>query len=128
MPLIRTSLLLLTVVLASTALADGHLLELRDQLDDAFIRGDGERMAVLADSFANEEGELAAYYAAYAHYRLGELFYENKKQGKKHLNECIDILKPVVKSDAAFGEAHALLATCYGVSAPFTCCVLQPVA
>jgi len=119
LPLIRTCLLLLSLFSLSSVLADGHLEELRDQLDDAFIRGDGERMAELADAFDAEEGALASYYAAYAHYRLGELYYEDKKRGKKNLNECIDLLKPVVKSDAAFPEAHALLATCYGVSAPF---------
>ena len=116
---IAASLLLLAGVVASAALADGHLVELRDALDDAFIRGDGERMAALAGSFEEEEGALAAYYAAYAHYRLGELYFDDKKRGKKHLNECIDLLKPVVKSDDAFAEAHALIATCYGVSAPF---------
>ena len=116
---LRASLLLLAILAMPAALADGHLLELRDQLDDAVIRGNGDRIAALADAFADEDGALADYYAAYAHYRLGELYFENNKRGKKYLNECIDILKPVVKSDAAFGEAHALLETCYGVSAPF---------
>jgi hypothetical protein len=113
------ALLLLSLCALSSAWGNQQIAELRDQLDDAFIRGDGERMAVLADRFADEKGALAAYYAAYAHYRLGELYFEDKKRGKQHLNECIDLLKPVVKSDASFADAHALLATCYGVSAPF---------
>jgi len=110
-------LLVLCVVLPVSAARS--LTELRDQLDDAFIRGDGERMASLADQFNDKQGVLAAYYAAYAHYRLGELYFADKKRGKKHLNECIDYLKPVVKSDETFGDAHALLATCYGISTPF---------
>ena len=119
MPRFRTSLFLLIVFAAPVALADAHLTELRDQLDEAFIRGAGERMAELAEAFSEQDGPLADYYTAYAHYRLGELYYEDKKLGKKHLNACIDTLKPVVKKNPALGEAQALLATCYGVSAPF---------
>ena len=38
---------------------------------------------------------------------------------KDHLNECIDISQAIVKRTPGFAEAHALQATCLGVSAPF---------
>ncbi len=107
------------LILATSAYADLPLREWRDQLDQAVTSGDGEQLESLAASFASESGSLAVYYQAYTHYRLGELRFEDKKLGKKHLNRCIDLLKPLVKEDPQFGEALSLLATCYGVSAPF---------
>jgi tetratricopeptide (TPR) repeat protein len=108
-----------TLITATSAYADLQLREWRDQLDQAVFGGDGEQLESLAESFAAKPGNLAVYYQAYTNYRLGELRFEDKKLGKKYLNRCIDLLKPLVKKDPQFGEAHSLLATCYGVSAPF---------
>ncbi len=107
------------LIMATSAYADLQLREWRDQLDQAVFSGDVEQLESLAESFAASSGNLAVYYQAYTNYRLGELRFEDKKLGKKYLNRCIDLLKPLVKEYPQFGEAHSLLATCYGVSAPF---------
>ena len=104
---------------ATTGFADAQLREWRDQLDQAVISADAEQLDGLAEAFADKPGKLAVYYQAYTNYRLGELRFEDKKLGKKHLNRCIDLLKPLVSENPQFGEAYSLLATCYGVSAPY---------
>lgn len=104
---------------AGVANADHHLAQLRDRLDTAVIRGDASGIEKLISQFAAEDGALADYYRAYGHYRLGEITVAEKKTAKRHLNDCIDILKERVEISPEFAEAHALLATCYGVSAPF---------
>jgi cytochrome c-type biogenesis protein CcmH/NrfG len=91
----------------------------RDRLDTAVIKSDAAGIEELVSQLADEEGALADYYRAYGHYRLGEITVEEKKTAKQHLNECIDILKARVERNPEFAEAQALLATCYGVSAPF---------
>ena len=107
------------VLAAGLASADGHLAQLRDRLDTAVIRGDARGIENLIGEFAAEDSALADYYRAYGHYRLGEITVAEKKTAKQHLNDCIDILKERLESRPEFAEAQALLATCYGVSAPF---------
>ena len=104
---------------ATVSIADSGLSGLRDELDAAVNRGDETALQNLATRLESQDGSLADYYRAYAHYRLGELTADREKLAKGHLNDCIDILKDVVSADPGFAEAQALQATCYGVSAPF---------
>ncbi len=110
---------ILFLLLAGAVCAEGNLVELRDQLDDLVILGDEEGLDQIIAQLGEHESALGDYYRAYAHYRLGELTFERKKVSKGHLNDCIKILKKRLKADKDFAEAHALKATCYGVSAPF---------
>jgi tetratricopeptide (TPR) repeat protein len=96
-----------------------ELADLRDRLDAAVARGDVAALDELLVEMRTTEGDLADYYKAYAHYRLGELTGDDKRVAKDHLNECIDIAGDVAKRSPASAEAHALKATCLGVSAPF---------
>lgn len=110
-------LLLLAWCLSAAAVAD--LAALRDRAEAAARRGDVTGLEAALGELAGRKETLAGYYRAYAHYRLGELLAGEERRAKGHLNDCIDELKSVTADRPEFAEASALLATCYGVSAPY---------
>jgi len=109
-------ILIFCLTLASTRLCAGELAELAKDLEDGHYTQDADALRSLADTLSEMEGELARYYEAYAHFRLGELAGDNKKAAKKHFNTCINILKPEAKARPADAETQGLLGTCFGSS------------
>lgn len=96
------------------------LVEIRDRIDRAVVTRDMPALEAAADELEKSDAELADYYLAYTHFRLGTLIgASDKKQAKKHLNRCIDILKPIVNANPEDAEVVGLQSTCYGSSTAF---------
>ncbi|MFQ5627200.1 MAG: tetratricopeptide repeat protein [bacterium] len=60
--------------------------------------------------------KYARYHLAYAGYRLGTYFMQNKNsdKAKEHLNDAIQQLEQAIRMDKKFAEAYALQSSCLG--------------
>jgi len=102
------------------------LAALQSKLDQAVLSADADalqtgREQALALGGAGEGGFMAAYLAAYASYRLGEIYEGERNQARDALNSCIDELEEVIDGQTGVlaAEGHALLAACYGSSTTY---------
>ncbi|MGI9331260.1 MAG: hypothetical protein ACR2QB_11160 [Gammaproteobacteria bacterium] len=96
-----------------------ELAQIRDGIDAAVISGDNEALPGFARELEGASGNWLPYYQAYLNYRGSQGADTSKKQAKKQLNRCIEILEEQLEKQPELVEAYGLLATCYGNSANY---------
>lgn len=108
---------------ASGAAGDAGLLASASRrIEQAFLQGDTAALARIADGLEKTRGHAGAnakyvdYYAGYASYALAWL-YSGHDENKA--DDCVDAAKEALQraldADGGFAEAHALLASSYGL-------------
>lgn len=70
----------------------------------------------IAANSADPAAGQAAYFAAYARFRLALAAEGDRDAARAYLDDCIDELGQLVQKRPADGEARALLGSCYGIS------------
>lgn len=64
---------------------------------------------------------LAEYYLGYIDYNLGVVVYRmDKEKAVAYLDSAVEYLERAIQKDKNFAEAHALLASCYGIQISFS--------
>ncbi|MDJ0927928.1 MAG: tetratricopeptide repeat protein [Gammaproteobacteria bacterium] len=116
----KSAVIALGLLLYIGTAAAETLVEIRDRIDRAVITRDLDALEEAAKQLEKSGADLSAYYLAYTQFRLGTLIgATDKKRAKKHLNRCIDILKPIVKAKPDDAEVVGLQSTCYGSSTAY---------
>ncbi len=117
-------ILLLVVVAAAGTEADlERLVDIRDQIQQAYYENDSrwlQEMRQEAHTLARqaEDSGLAHYYAALANYRIGQIMTRQEQHGAdKYLDDCIERAKTAAKKGARFADAYALRSVCYDLAA-----------
>ena len=116
----KSAAISLGLILWLNVAAAESLVEIRDRIDRAVVTRDLAALEETAKQLEKSDADLADYYLAYTQFRLGTLIgASDKKQAKKHLNRCIDILKPLLKAGPDDAELVGLQSTCYGSSTAY---------
>jgi len=69
----------------------------------------------------NNYQALANYYLGYINYNLGVVIYRMEKEAAVvYLDSAVEQLERAIEIDENFAEAHALLASCYGIKISFS--------
>ncbi len=104
--------------------ADLHrVVDLRDQIQQAYYEGDSRWLRELRDDATelvrqNRGSGLAYYYQAYANYRLAHVMLIQGQDGaKRYLDDCRDLAKTAAKKGTRFADAYALRSACYELAA-----------
>jgi tetratricopeptide (TPR) repeat protein len=135
-------LALAAVILVGHAVMCGHALTGRECIIEArhcLTQGDntaretdylGAKTLLAACVAQGEYQPLAEYYLGYADYRLGVVVHRmDKAKAIVYLDSAVEHLQKAIALESTFAEAHALLASCYGIKisfAPFKGIILGP--
>jgi tetratricopeptide (TPR) repeat protein len=96
-----------------------QVMAVRDGIDMAVMLEDDDALAVYARQLSSLDGDWADYYRAYVDYRRSQIPGTAKKDAKRLLNECIEILNELIERRPDMAEAYSLNASCNGISAQF---------
>lgn len=104
------------------AAAADNLLPYRDRIESGYNARDNQLIeAAVADlqaaGRASGQEDLATYYTAFAHLRQSAIPGTEKASARRHLEQCIDELEPVLARRSEYAQARALYASCLGASA-----------
>jgi tetratricopeptide (TPR) repeat protein len=90
-----------------------------DQASENFLR-QAENLLLHCD-VKNEHAPLIEYYRGYIDYNRSVVIYRmDKEKASAYLDSAADYLEKAVERDGAFAEAHALLASCFGMKISFS--------
>jgi tetratricopeptide (TPR) repeat protein len=90
-----------------------------DQASETYLQ---QAQIILSQCAAEKEhSALIEYYLGFINYNLGVVIYRmDKEKASAYLDGAVDYLEKAVDKDGNCAEAHALLASCYGMKISFS--------
>ena len=100
------------------------LLPYRDRIEQGYNARDNQLIEVaIADlskaGIASDQEDLATYYTAFARLRQSAIPGTDKSRARNYLEQCIDVLEPLLERRSDYAQARALYASCLGASANY---------
>ncbi|MEO8223189.1 MAG: tetratricopeptide repeat protein [Gammaproteobacteria bacterium] len=118
------TVILLTLLAATTSAAVGDLTPYHDQIEQGYNARDSKAIDAAVEALhqagkTSGEEDLASYYTAFARLRQSAIPGIPKNSARDYLEQCIDELEPLLERRSDYAQARALYASCLGASSSY---------